>query len=374
MTRTAAGPDFNSFTTETIEAPWSSQRHVRATFTDPQLAGYQVLVVADSAPESAGELEGPLDPRRITTMVWRFPRAILSEVNTHRVFSRNSASSRARSVRATIAAVMDDPYIPLFTINQRGMGGAFADAKRCERAREVVLRGRDEAVLTELRLLLGDWLPADAQAADWERYIDWYYENVYNAEEGADPVPLPEMASAEAATPAERVALNIHKQNANRYIEPWMWHEALVTSTFWRNFFKLRIDDGAAPEIHALAVLVRAALEASEPRRTWLHLPFFDESPAASTPWPELLPTLMSAASECARISYKDRSTSTLSDNTALGKRLLAQGHLSPFEHIAFDAGSEGAASHEELHGRDFSSNLSEAWIQLRHVLDESAR
>ena len=32
---------------------------------------------------------------RLTTFVVTFPRIILAEVNTHRAFSRNSASSRA---------------------------------------------------------------------------------------------------------------------------------------------------------------------------------------------------------------------------------------------------------------------------------------
>lgn len=368
------GPDLTSVRIDYPTPPWSKRRHLRATFEDPKLKGYEVLVVADTMPERSGARFDPYGDDRITTMVWRFPRVILPEVNTHRVFSRNSASSRARSVKTTIRAVMDDPYIPLFTINQKGMGGEYADAETRRKATQVILHGRDEAVLTELRLLLGDWLPEDAKAQDWEKYIDWYYANVYDKPEDAEIVPLPEMGSLDAATDKDRAALNIHKQNANRYIEPWMWHEALVTSTYWRNFLRLRIDAAAAPEIHALAVLVREALLHSNPDREWLHLPFIDDIPAEDTPWDELLPTLMSSASECARISYKDRSTASLSDNTKLGARLLEQGHLSPFEHIAFHALSEGVSSHDELKGRDFSSNLSPAWIQLRHVLDDHSK
>ena len=47
---------------------------------------YQANVVADSVSE---------DGYRLTTMVVNMPRIILAEFNTPRVFSRNSASTRA---------------------------------------------------------------------------------------------------------------------------------------------------------------------------------------------------------------------------------------------------------------------------------------
>jgi hypothetical protein len=35
----------------------------------------------------------------------------------------------------------------------------------------------------------------------------------------------------------------VTKQICNRYLEPFMWHTVLVTSTEWENFFKLRCPD-----------------------------------------------------------------------------------------------------------------------------------
>jgi hypothetical protein len=50
---------------------------------------------------------------RITTMLLIMPRYILAEFNTHRMFSRNSASSRAIPFKKMIDMVKNDPFIPL---------------------------------------------------------------------------------------------------------------------------------------------------------------------------------------------------------------------------------------------------------------------
>ncbi len=49
------------------------------------------------------------DDVRLTTMRLRFPRFVLAELNTHRLFSRNAASSRAIQIHTRIAEVIDDP-------------------------------------------------------------------------------------------------------------------------------------------------------------------------------------------------------------------------------------------------------------------------
>ena len=50
---------------------------------------------------------------RITTMLLTFPRFILAELNTHRMFSRNSASSRAIPFEKMVKMVEEDPFIPI---------------------------------------------------------------------------------------------------------------------------------------------------------------------------------------------------------------------------------------------------------------------
>src|SRR5579872_6997195 len=59
---------------------------------------------------------------RLTTFVVTFPRFILAEWNTHRMLSRNAASSRAIPVEKRIASIEADPFIPeQFGANQKGM-------------------------------------------------------------------------------------------------------------------------------------------------------------------------------------------------------------------------------------------------------------
>jgi hypothetical protein len=50
---------------------------------------------------------------RITTMLLTFPRFILAELNTHRMFSRNSASSRAIPFEKMVKMVEEDPFISI---------------------------------------------------------------------------------------------------------------------------------------------------------------------------------------------------------------------------------------------------------------------
>ena len=67
--------------------------------------GFACKVIADSIGEHGV---------RLTTMQLRYPRMVLAEFNTHRVFSRNTSSSRAIPVARMISNVFTDPYIPQF--------------------------------------------------------------------------------------------------------------------------------------------------------------------------------------------------------------------------------------------------------------------
>ena len=85
---------------------------------------------------------------RLTTFELCFPRIVLAEHNTHRQFSRNSASSRAIPIERMLRMVQDNPYVPShWGKNQKGMQAAEeilgADAISCE---EEWLRARDQAV------------------------------------------------------------------------------------------------------------------------------------------------------------------------------------------------------------------------------------
>lgn len=235
---------------------------------------YSAKILADSI--------GPARVR-ITTMEVTFPRIILAELNTHRAFSRNSASSRAIPLAKMIERVKADPFIPTFAANQSGM----QPGEELDEAHQLAAKGR--------------WLMAMHSAVN-------------------DALHLGQIGA--------------HKQWANRLLEPFMWHTAIVTSTEWENFFSLRCHPDAQVEIRTIAELMRAVLVGSKPVELhageW-HLPLVDPEHDAEVPW-HMQPLV--SAGRCARVSYltHDGRRDPYAD-LALCERLKANGHWSPMEH-----------------------------------------
>ena len=91
---------------------------------------------------------------RLTTLIARIPRCVLAELNTHRVFSRNSASSRAIPTFKMIEKVDTDPFIPeKWGANGKGMQahGVLSPEAEIEATR-VWLELRDQMVEGAKRL------------------------------------------------------------------------------------------------------------------------------------------------------------------------------------------------------------------------------
>lgn len=328
--------------------PWGISVTARTVSDDVRLDGYKAIIVEDTFPDEDKDALS-----RLTTMIVDFPRCILPEMNTHRVFSRNSASSRARSVRTTISSVMQHPYIPIFTENRKGMTGEPIEGNDFRYCMDRWLVARDKAVSSELGLLLGDLYTGDEGTVegDWGQWIDKYYGSVYHGVEGA------------------LNGLNVHKQNANRLIEPFMWHEMLITSTDWDNFFTLRTDSAAQPEMQVTAKVMKAAYMASDPVFRPYHCPFIEVDDSS---WLSVDRSFMMSASECARISYRDRSAIDLKNSTDLASRMLDAGHMSPFEHQAVNPkGFEGLPEFiRRIPGSN--RNFSEPWIQYRAIVENA--
>jgi thymidylate synthase ThyX len=255
---------------------------------------------------------------RLTTLEATFPRFVLAEFNTHRAFSRNSASSRAIPIAKQLRRVLEDPYVPIeFGSNQPGMqAGPALDGEKREAAEREWLRARDDAV----RRVLG--LVGDPSAFSPD---DDLLEAALQVEE----------VGRNRAQPAEW--LNVHKQVANRLLEPFMWHTVIVTATEWDNFWNLRCHPDAQPEIRLIAERMRAAMEASDPRELgweeW-HLPLVrpeDREEVASTE--DLVKV---SVGRCARVSYLTHAGKRdLDADIELHQRLLESGHMSPLEHPA---------------------------------------
>ena len=337
-----------------VDTPWGD-RCIEASYDgfDPRLDGYKCVIVLDTVRPNA-DSGWDTSNYRLTTMIVRFPRCILSEMNTHRVFSRNSASSRARSLKTTIKQVLEDPFIPLFTENAKGMQGSYiTDEDQLAMAKKEWLDARDSAVDMATRMLLGAGV---ACSDDFKERIDIYYDKYYGKSREEWDVVIP----------------SVHKQTVNRLLEPFIWHEMLITSSYWSNFFKLRMDEAAQPEIQAIATLMFEAMNASVPELFPEHIPFVKREQHTSLS--ALFHDLKKSAAECARISYVDRSTVGNKDGAEdLAMRLLSKRHMSPFEHQAIDPDIFNTLSpggEFALSTADMSGNLDPCWVQSRHIFE----
>lgn len=126
--------------------------------------------------------------------------------------------------------------------------------------------------------------------------------------------------------------IGVHKQIANRLLEPFGYVTTIITATDFANFFKLRCHKDAQPEFMALAFKMLAEYVASTPMRTDLHIPFGDQMEPGLTEEDRI----KVACARCARISYDTHDGIRDSkEDIALANKLVAAGHMSPFEHVA---------------------------------------
>ena len=232
---------------------------------------------------------------RITTMQLKYQRFIHSEFMTHRAFSRNASSSRAIPTAKLIEQVRNNPAMPIHW-------------------------GQNQAGMQANGQLSGSAL-VDAQAV-WKT------------------------AAENAATNAESMLFyGLHKQVANRILEPFQWMHVVVTTTEWENFFDLRCHPDAQPEIQALACAMREALDASEPTRSLTHLPYLTEGELVEVKrvpidWSGQFGVFFKiSAARCARVSYlkHDGQQPSVEDDLKLFQRLAGGQpiHASPLEHQA---------------------------------------
>lgn len=245
---------------------------------------------------------------RLTTLHCVYPQFIHQQVLTHRMFSRNSSSLRAISFnRATDEF---ETVYPTWTEEKKGMQGNIVTD--------------DETIFS-----------ANAQV------------NVMRFEVMQRCKVLAE--------------LGIHHQDINNFLRPFQNIHTVITATDWDNFFIQRLHESTKPDMQRLAVMIKATLDESEPEERANHLPMLEDYlDCYEQIWydeyfsyKEL--KLISAA-RLARISYFKWSDDPNKD-LELAKKLIADKHLSPFEHVAF-------AQDSDQYFANFKS-----WKQLRHQL-----
>jgi hypothetical protein len=317
-------------------------------FREPRMT-IEAKIIADSI-NSAGI--------RLTTMQLRYPRFIHAEELTHRILetqpeliiyeaipdgfmydpnlSRNASSSRAIPVNRMIEDLRRDPAMPIY------WGGHQAGMQAAE-----------ELTGAALQLVQSAWIGAMEDAIGWAEKM---------------------------------VAAGLHKQIANRILEPWAHINVVVTATDWENFFTLRRHKDAQPEIKLLADRMFEAMEASVPDLLYpgqWHLPYVDDATWSSLVTGEQDDILELAkkvsVARCARVSYltHDGRQTTVEEDILLFDRLVGAQplHASPAEHQATPLICHGTFPHSitnepvpVFQAEHLQGNL-RGWGQLRKML-----
>lgn len=277
----------------------------------------EVQIIADSISER---------DVRITSFLITMPRFILSELLTHRVFSRNTASSRAIPIKRMLESVATTPALPIhWGQNRKGM-----------QAKDE-LKGVRKGIVKTL----------------WWMHRWFTLSTVWMLEKAG-----------------------LHKQLANRLLEPHAHVTVLVTSTMWQNFLHLRNHKDAMPEIEYVAKQIKQWLEVHDPRLLkkgdW-HLPFISSADYEDTyviidPHTMRVKLRLISAARCARTSYTLFSSQNRSclDDYNLGERIIKSDpiHASPLEHQATpDPLEESPHLWGNFHG----------WIQHRKMYKNEA-
>lgn len=261
-----------------------------------------------------------------------FHRFVLAEFNTHRIMSRNSASSRAIPVEKTLRRVTENPAWPLkWPAEQPGMQGGS-------------------------ELVGGD-------LADARRLLEAIWNDTLNR------------ISAYVSSHPDK-STRLHKSILNRPMEWFSWHTVIASSTSFAGFFEQRVSPLAQPEIEAPAALMLQAYNSSTPvllkPGEW-HRPYMEaDDPEwarshakhdAVTTADDLL-NQMSVA-RCARVSTLNHDgVRDPNKDVGLFAKLVSANpiHYSPLEHVATPL-AEGESAPGNFEG----------WAQLRHKVEARA-
>lgn len=259
---------------------------------------------------------------RLTTFILTYPRFIHSEFMTHRMVSKNAASSRAIPCKKTRAMVRSNPAMPVsFSQNKSGMQ---ADEN---------ISPLKQKIATKLWILAGRGMCV----------VHWVFEK-----------------------------LGVHKQHANRILEPWLHMTVIATATDWDNFFGLRCHPMAQPEFQELAHQMYKIYSEASPVKLktgqW-HLPFVTHEEVEMEELQQQIEPrggprgyLRQSVARCARVSYLNHEgkDSSFHEDSQLYNRLLGSQpiHASPAEHQA----------RAERSSKIRSGNL-RGWTQFRKTL-----
>ena len=177
---------------------------------------------------------------RLTSLQITFPRILLSEINTHRMLSKNTSSSRAIPFKKMVEAVQNDPFVPIaWQKHHPGMQGS---------------EYLDETVkydLISFMTILNDTLSNTEDEKERARLSKRIEEKTKIIKELLVPYTLLEktlpewwLFARDKAVEAASIlyVFDVTKQLCNRLLEPFMWTTMLITGSKegWDNFHSLR--------------------------------------------------------------------------------------------------------------------------------------
>ena len=301
-----------------------SRRRNQPSFGEIKMT-IETKIIADSIGEHSP---------RLTTFLSRYPKFIHGEHLRHRSASFCVSSSRAVPVSKNLEEVKSDELraSPVWWgKEQKGMSAAeeLDDTDTCVRWPDDLPR-----LLVSLAYMLAvDMRPALVTEREYVKRL-WQLGAIVEAEVGED-------MSAHGA----------HKSVVNRRLESDLHVNVLWTicKPGLMNFFGLRLDKAAQPEMRVLAEATWRAWNESKPqvlRPGWWHLPFIDEKTGNQIfHYVEQNSLIQDVAirisvARCARLSYTSFETgkrSTIEEDLRLYDRLITARpiHASPAEHQA---------------------------------------
>lgn len=308
---------------------------------------------------------------RLTTWEVEYPRVVHADLMSHRMLSRNAASSRAIPFTKMVEQL-------------KGIPVRFGQANK----------GMQD------------------KGEDFENLIDLWTQPSGIGESGYYSCHTPDEAWKEARTSAIGFARAFQeagyaKQVFNRLVEPFQMMKTIITATEIANFFWLRDDEAADPSIAELARCMKEAYEQSVPELLQpgeYHLPYIQAkrlldgsrghfmTTSDGTEKLDVEQAIKVSCARCAAVSYRNEGYGLEKSVEIFGKLLGSdKKHASAFEHVATPAKKlvwwdayegtglvnvptdptswEPGISHADREGNLWSGNF-KGWIQFRKTID----
>ena len=371
---------------------------------------YKCEIIADSfSPQG----------NRLTTFLVTYPRIIHAEMLRHRMFSRNTASSRAIPFAKMVKDVIENPFIPItWQKDHKGMQGTeyFTDDLSVQFARSNWLTARDNAVKGAMSLHSTENGYGSVTKQLCNRLLEpfvWTTELITTSEEGL-------MNFFDLRCP--RYTFNHEYDDTKTTAVYKSWKDVIYRNDGvenWTLLQKFNINQSQA-EIHIqrIAEMMWDAYNESKPKQLksgeW-HIPdlghswgkeqlskindmnkfldFFQFGECVHKVSEDILKLkLKISTAHCAKISYNNFGKGVdYEADIKLHDRLLIQGHMSPFEHCAKAMSDEEYASYVKgklmvdsddgyytIEGPSMDEKLEGGWcrnfkgfIQYRHLIEK---